>query len=129
VTATNSELPGQTVPRPLTALERDVLEYVLSTSGTRFAELREQVPKATVVGLWRGSPSIDLSVDEAARSSELPDGVVPVDAHVVDNSGQYVGELIVWIADGRLTGLEYAWITDTPPEVLPDIATIRLAPR
>ena len=44
---------------------------------------------------------------------DYPDGPLPVRAFVNKDSG-YQGEIIVWITDGRISGLEHAWVTDDP---------------
>ena len=31
------------------------------------------------------------------------------------NSAEYQGEVIIWITDGHVSGLEYAWVSDNPP--------------
>ncbi|WP_225446707.1 hypothetical protein [Streptacidiphilus sp. PB12-B1b] len=38
------------------------------------------------------------------------------------------GELLVWIEDGVLAALEYAWITDEMPAALSAVERIRLTP-
>ncbi|WP_454789956.1 hypothetical protein [Mycolicibacterium lutetiense] len=49
----------------------------------------------------------DISID-------IPDGPFPGRAFV-PNSVDYRGEVILWMKDGKISGLEYAWITDEPP--------------
>jgi hypothetical protein len=59
-------------------------------------------------------------------AAELPDGPVPVAAQVIDPDGAYLGELLLWVADGRMSALEYSWVTDEPPTHLPETAWIQL---
>lgn len=120
---------GGGLPRRLTPDEYAVLDRILSAPVGGLQQLRDQLAVTIVVKQWPGSPSIDLSVDEKAPAADLSDGVVPVNAHVLDETGQYSGELIIWVTQGRLSGLEYSWITDLPPRQLPDIASVRLEPR
>ncbi|MFB6771889.1 hypothetical protein [Streptomyces sp. NPDC056337] len=47
---------------------------------------------------------------------------MPVDAHVHDLSGTYVGEILVWPDRGAtLAALELAWVTDEMPTSLPAV--------
>jgi hypothetical protein len=38
---------------------------------------------------------------------------------VINESGTTIGFLLLWIEAGRLSGLEYAWVTDESPTDLP----------
>jgi hypothetical protein len=117
-------------PRPLTASERDVLTRVLTAEFAGAAELREQLRLARVTGAWGEgeleSPSIDLAVPETTTRSSCPDGPIPIRAIENDERGEYCGELLVWIQDGRLSALEYATISDDVPAALPNTARIQL---
>ena len=62
---------------------------------------------------------IDLEVPAGSQPCDCGDGPLPVRAAVVRQGGQLVGELLVWVRDGRLVGLEQAWFTDEPPERWP----------
>jgi hypothetical protein len=43
-----------------------------------------------------------------------PDGPFPAGAYAT-NSGSYQGEIIIWLTNGKVSGLEYAWVTDDRP--------------
>jgi hypothetical protein len=62
--------------------------------------------------------SADWILDVRARSDApavaVPDGPLTVRAFVPHRAG-YRGEVLVWVEGGRLSGLEYAWVTDNPP--------------
>ncbi|WP_050502955.1 hypothetical protein [Streptomyces monomycini] len=107
--------------RPLTVSERAVLEHILAADFAGAYELRGQLDRTDVVALWGpGSVSVDLRVREPVRYAAMPSELVPVDAHVHDQHGEYIGELLVWTDKGAsLAALEYAWITDGMPESLP----------
>jgi hypothetical protein len=71
---------------------------------------------------------IDVRPVNTGPGADLPDGPFPAHAFV-PNQADYQGEIIVWIKNGHLDGLEYAWVTDEPPvrwpgpdemEVVPD---------
>jgi hypothetical protein len=114
-------------PRALTELERELLTRVLSGDFVGGQELRAQLKQVQVSGAWaEGSPSIDLQVIGSAVPALLTLSPVPIDAAVVDEAGAPVGELLVWLKDGMLAGLEYAWYTDAAPKVLPTPDRIRL---
>lgn len=113
--------------RPLTEQERAVQLHLLSVPLDGVEALREQAMQASVAGSH--APSIDLVVSDSAPSVPLADGPLPITADVVDADEQYVGELLLWVKDGRLSALEFAWVTDEPPSTLPPLSSIRVAPR
>ena len=109
-----------TARRPLTPRERSVLDLLLATDFPGAAELRVQARTARVIGRCAcGCPTIDLAVDDAAPVADV-DGRVAVDVDVAD------GGLIVFVDDGRLSGLEYWSVGETPAE-FPPPDTIRPA--
>ncbi|MEV7123468.1 hypothetical protein [Kitasatospora griseola] len=116
--------------RPLNSAERALLEHLLSAEAEfdGAAELRAQLDRTEVVGPWApGSVSVDLRVDEPGRHTG-PSRLAPVGAAVLDGDGEYIGELLLWTDDdGRtLSALEYAWVTDDMPTVLPPVEHVRL---
>ncbi|KMO97035.1 hypothetical protein ACS04_15060 [Streptomyces roseus] len=84
-------------------------------------ELREQISFVEVVGKWgENSASIDLRVQGGvAPAPSAFSGIVPVEATVYDGYGELFGEILVWVASGYLSGIEYAWYGDSPPTSLP----------
>ncbi|MGV9690464.1 hypothetical protein ACWDUX_15270 [Streptomyces sp. NPDC003444] len=115
-------------PRPLNADERAVLEHVLSAEFAGASRLRSQLDRTEVVAVWGpGSVSVDLRVREPREHAALPETLVPVDAHVHNPSGAYVGEVLVWTDRGAtLAALEFAWVTDEMPTSLPAVVDGRL---
>ncbi len=81
-------------------------------------ELLAQVTHASVIGgpITFRHLDVDRSV---APSSPIIGSKVPGQAWVVDETGTTLGTLIVWVEDGYLSGLEYGWVTDDPPDNLP----------
>lgn len=61
---------------------------------------------------------LDVDVTNGGEGSGLPDGPFPARAFVPSNAA-YQGEIIIWLTDGHISGLEYAWITDDPPAEWP----------
>jgi NADPH-dependent ferric siderophore reductase len=123
--------PVPVEPRPLNSSERAVLEYVLAADFDGAPALRSQLERTEVVAVWApGSVSVDLRVREPVRRAAMASELVPVDAHVLDRSGEYVGELLVWTDEGAtLAALEYAWVTDDMPTVLPTVDEVRISTR
>lgn len=64
---------------------------------------------------------LQLGVLAGAPRSRYPNGPVQIDAEVLDADGASVGELLVWVEDGYLATLEFAWWTDAPPTALPSL--------
>ncbi|MGZ3140624.1 hypothetical protein ACVDFE_01190 [Lentzea chajnantorensis] len=105
-------------PRPLAPSERELLALLL----TDFPGLHAQLDHVQVRAPWYdGSASLDL--DTSGPAADVPDGVLPVSAEVHSN-GEHIGELLLWVANGRLSAIEYAWVTDEPPHTLPPAAAV-----
>ncbi|MFG2911944.1 hypothetical protein ACGF0D_03475 [Kitasatospora sp. NPDC048298] len=115
-------------PRPLDDSERAVLEHLLAADFAGAPALRAQLDRTEVTAVWgAGSVSVDLRVRGLERDPAPAFVPLPVDAPVHDDSGEYVGELLVWAEGGvTLSALEYAWVTDEMPTVLPTVDRIRV---
>lgn len=108
--------------RPLSEVERQVLNVMLTQDFPGAVELRAQVNAARVVRICDcGCPTVDLVVD-----GDVPIATVtsrtPVNAEV---AGVVGGGLMVFVDDGRLSGLEYYSAEDEPPRQFPDLDQIR----
>lgn len=105
--------------RVLTDRERGLLKSVLALADfPGRSDLAQQVDHARVSG---GQPLIlDLVVVAEIRPADLPSGPIPTRAVVSDAANQPLGEVIIWVQDGYLSGLEYAWLTDEPPSSMPE---------
>ena len=104
--------------------ERALLVRLLDENFEGAAELREQVSSALVTGgdaTW-----LDLKVDPAAPTAACGDGPIPVDAWACDPAGNPIGALLVWVDGGRLSAIEYGWVTDDEPSSLPPASSITL---
>ncbi|WP_433521179.1 hypothetical protein ACQPZ2_27955 [Nocardia pseudovaccinii] len=114
-------------PRALNELESGVVTKLLSSGAAGAGEFLSQIPFAQVVATWGvGSPSVDLAVlPGAAQASGSTDGIFASGA-VTDRNGAPVGEVILWVENGRLSGIEYAWYTDVRPRALPEPARIEV---
>lgn len=117
-------------PRSLNISERSLLEEIFSGDFFGAAELRRQLDRAKVVSQWGvDSVSVDIEIEGNAVRSPLGSGVVPLDVNVLDRSGELVGEILVWVGDGFLSALEYAWYGEDPPHELPDPGSIVVTAR
>jgi hypothetical protein len=109
----------------LTSQVRALLTRVLQ--GVKFPgrdELLAQVADVRVVG--GPITMLDLEVARSAPRSSISDGPAPAAALVRDQYGVESGELLVWIKDGYVNGLEYAWLSDDEPEHLPSASTVHV---
>ncbi|MEV3904068.1 DUF4926 domain-containing protein [Mycobacterium sp. NPDC050551] len=61
---------------------------------------------------------LDIRTPGDSPSADVPDGPLPVRAFV-PNADEYRGEILIWVQGGRLSGLEYAWVTDEVPSRWP----------
>ncbi len=100
--------------RALSPDESGVLCRVLSSGSFEGVdELIAQVPRTRVVG---GIPTLlDLAVVTPATAASCPDGPLPLRAFVEGLGSDVEGEIIVWVKNGYLSGLEFAWFTDEGP--------------
>jgi hypothetical protein len=109
------------VSRPLTPAEREVLTFLLAGDFAGAAQLRAQAETARVTGRCGcGCPTVDLEVDATLPAAEVT-GRAAVEADVP------AGGLIVFVDDGRLSGLEYWTISDETPVAFPAPEEIRLS--
>ena len=99
--------------RELSPAERATLDVLLAGDFPGAAELRAQAATAQVSGSCGcGCPTIDLVVDDATPTAKITDRVA-VEADVLG------GGLIVFVDEGRLSGLEYWTTKDEPPAAFP----------
>jgi len=109
--------PGTTSWRPISAEERAVFGAILRAPGVRCSD--EVLADLDIALVAHGTTWIlDVRMPTAVAVFDYPDGPLPVRAFVNKDSG-YQGEIIVWITDGRISGLEFAWVTDDPPRRWP----------
>jgi hypothetical protein len=114
------------VDRALSANERGILEFMLADPNIPDGDtLRAQIPYVRVVDGVPAMPSyLHLSVHGAPRA-RYPDGKLPVDAVVVDRSGDPTGFILIWVSGGYLSTVEHAWATDEMPLEFPPPSHLR----
>ncbi len=104
--------------RPLTATERALLDSLLDHDFEGVEELRVQAREATAsTGCECGCVTIDLHVPDGVPVSTAP-SPAPVEGTVVDAAGEPIGGVLLFVADGRLSGLEVRSL-DEPLATLP----------
>jgi len=117
--------------RELTPTERGLLEFMLSNMQPEAVQLLPQLEGARVL--------LDEGYDPARRLGfELRPDVVPVDlpdgpigrrAGVFGPGGEILGEVFLYVWNGRLQVLQQAFYTDGPrPTAMPDASSIRIEP-
>ena len=96
---------------------RQLLSRILeSATFPASRELAAQIPFVRVTG--GPVTMLDLTVEGGSRSA-AQDGPIRVRVAVSRGVGDLTGELLIWIKDGYLSCLEFAWVTDDRPENLP----------
>ena len=111
--------------RPLTRGESELLLWILDRIDMEgIGELRAQVLHTAVTpGAY---PSfLNLKVADSVPRSSITTSPLPVRV-IVGAPGAEIGELLVWVECGFLSGLEYAWYTEDRPQALPDVESLRL---
>ena len=108
--------------RPLTTTERALLDALLDHEFDGAAELRAQAGRATAsTGCECGCVTIDLHVPDDAPVSST--AAAPVEGTVVDAAGEPIGEVLLFVEHGRLSGLE----VHSLDEPLPFSASLRVS--
>lgn len=121
---------------PLNPTERALIEHMLSADRRGYATLRAQLPSALHVAHWfPGSPSFDIQVaddaplysDDSTLSGEIGNivgahGVYRDGGHPVDS--EQIGDIFLWVKEGKLAALEYAWTSERMPLMLPAISQL-----
>jgi hypothetical protein len=116
--------------RPFTEVERRILQRLVS--GAPDAELLlAQIDVAEHDGWWfEGSQSLDIStpVDAPPYAAGRmlsggrqigPGCSVLADGSLPSSDSNFIGEAFLWLQDGRLSAMEYWWVTDEMPDALP----------
>jgi hypothetical protein len=105
--------------RPLGDREREIAKRVVNAALIPDADhLITQLDTATVDP--DSSPTfLDLAVPRTAPRSAATDGPLPGRYLIHGEAGELEGEVMLWMSDGYLSGLELAWYTDEPPTEWP----------
>lgn len=115
----NPLMPGSRLPPEILQL----IAHVTRLIGEASVTLQRQAESAIVVS--SSATMLDVTVPSDLPVVDVPDGPTPGSALVYEGE-QLVGELLVWIRDGRLIGLEQAWCTDERPRSWPNPEAVRV---
>ena len=102
-----------------------LVAHIASALPAAAAAVPEHAAAARVVA--GTATMVDVDTPPHLARVPVPDGPLPIDAHVY-RGGVLSGEVLVWVRDGRLIGLEQAWFTDDPPEDWPAPDEVRVVP-
>jgi hypothetical protein len=116
--------------RPFSDAERSLLLF-LAARGEDAVVLRAQIELAQYDKPWfEGSQSFDIRVADGAPlywsgrdiggGRQIGPGCsVRVDGSLPYSDSNYIGEAFLWITEGRVSALEYYWVTEEMPTDLP----------
>src|SRR5207237_4957540 len=103
-----------------------ILKILEQSSFSGVEELTAQVANARVTG---GLPmSLDLAVEEGAPPANRRDGPIPVRALAKDEDHTLLGEVLIWVKGGYLRAIEFGWLTDEMPKVMPSAGRVEVEP-
>jgi hypothetical protein len=116
-------VPPTVLDRPLSTDEDAALRWILSLEDfPGVDELRVQA--GHVRAIYGRVTELELEVSDAP-AAPIKDGILPVSAHVVDETNDVIGFITVWVKDGYLSSLEYSWVTDHMPTEYPSLDRLR----
>ncbi len=112
--------------RPLTPTEHELLSDLLAQANDEAGTLREQLADARVVSSCTcGCGSIGFVPTGCSVHRDRPEATLfPIEGDVLDDQGQVVGGLILFVREGRMHDLE-VYSFDDEPLPLPDLAHVR----
>jgi hypothetical protein len=111
--------------RPLTARERDVLQFLLSVDFSGVSALRDQARDVEAQDEL-ADPSISLVPNKSRATPAVGVPVNPVRAlSVHSNQDPDVLQLFLFVRDGWLDMIDLTWYGDKMPAEFPDPKTLR----
>ena len=69
---------------------------------------------------------VEVDIPDDSPAGPWPDGPLSLSPTVVDDQGEAIGSILIWIAGGRISLLEQPWYTDEPPGSWPPAERVRL---
>lgn len=81
----------------------------------------------SLVAAVAGGPltMLELAVPMSCKPVDIPDGPLDVRTVAIDERDEPVGEVLVWVLNGYLSTIEYAWHTDLAPTEFPPPSRLR----
>lgn len=112
--------------KPLTERVRELLRHILSKAD--FPGGNELLQQSSWVNVVGGPVTmLDSRVSGPTSRSVFTDGPIPLSVMILDSAGVAMGELLIWVNDGYLSSLEFAWWSDDPPDQLPIADRVQVA--
>ena len=99
--------------RNISTEEAEMVGAIVSGSGVPEGQpLLDDLPGAMVLqdSVW----IYEVKTPNNRAGVAIPNGLFPARAFVPDRAS-YRGEILLWVKDGHLSALEYAWVTDEAP--------------
>jgi hypothetical protein len=105
---------------------RSIVRHVLDL--TDFPERSTLVAQAETLTYISGPITfMRLRVDSSCQAARHVPSPIPSQPSVYTASGEAIGGLLVWLSDeGYIDALEYHWVTDEPPTMLPQLDSLRV---
>jgi hypothetical protein len=108
---------GGASPRPLDRREREILDFLLTVDTPGISELRQQTDHVLAVPWKCGCASIDLIVDRGAAPASAVTVRPTVETTTNErNDPDRIFDLLLWVDDGYLSGVEIVDYTETHGE-------------
>jgi hypothetical protein len=112
--------------RELSPAERDLLSSLVNGDWEGSDTAREQLSHAKHLASWAdGSLSFNIGVDLEAPLISRADGLLLDTERAIYVGDVYIGGVMLWLEEGRISGLEFYWTTELPPSGLPKPSQIR----
>ncbi|WP_043433296.1 hypothetical protein [Paenarthrobacter nicotinovorans] len=109
--------------RALASTEYEICRKILEAFGD--TDLMEQLENAEVV-VGRLPMFLDLVVNPSQPRSTRKTGPLPINTIVVSDAGTEYGEILIWISDGYLSGIEHPWWSEDMPGAWPDPTNVKI---
>lgn len=115
------------VTRPLSDVEAALLARILQMDHPGAEAARAQLPFALYGGPSHGGGDMcfDIVVQGDVPLIKQLHEHDPMFGVQVDEASEPIGDIAIWVSEGRLYSLEYSWYTDEAPTRLPDLDQLR----
>jgi hypothetical protein len=114
--------------RPMSPEQANVIRTIVSRAGISHSNWLIEGLKGAHVRNSAAAWILDVRPSSTGHGHGLPDGPFPARAFV-PSQASYRGEVIIWLTSGRLSGLEYACVTDEPPTRWPRPDEMEVVPK
>lgn len=109
--------------RALTTPEHDIIRRILQAFGDTNLMAQLEHTEAIVGEL---PMHIGLVVNPGQPRSVRRNGPLPINTSVITDAGVAYGEILIWISDGYLSGIEHPWWSAEMPDAWPAPANVKI---